>query len=111
LACGGEVLFPVDDVGGEAVTEEVPSSPVAPIEALRIDAVQPVESRGEVLAERREHQVVVVRHQAEGLGSPDVPLRGFTQELEKASAVPVVAEDRAAVDAPGRNVEVAVRQV
>jgi hypothetical protein len=111
LARGGEVFFSVDYVGGVAITEKVSSSPVAEVEALRIDAVQPVESRGEILAERREHEVVVIRHQAEGLGSPDVALHGVAQELEKAAAVPVVAEDRAAVDAPGRNVEVAVRQI
>jgi hypothetical protein len=71
---------------------------VAPVERLRVDAVQDLHSGGELLASGLDHEVVVVAHQAERVAAPGETHRDAREHREKDAAVVVVAEDR---DLPG----------
>lgn len=54
-----EVVVVLDQVGGEAVAEEVAAAGVAAVEALRVDPVQSLETGGEAGAGGAEDEVVV----------------------------------------------------
>ena len=106
-----QVLVAVDDAGREAVAEEVAGAAVLPVEALRVDAVEPAEAVGELAARAGEDEVVVARHQAIRMDVPVLGADDLGEEGQEAAAVVVVAEDRAAVDAPDRDVVDAVGEV
>src|SRR6266851_2646608 len=63
-------------------------TPVPAVEALGVVTVEELHAVGEILACRVEHEVVVVRHQAEGLTCPFVLV---DDECEEAEEVPPVA--------------------
>jgi hypothetical protein len=71
---------------------------------LCVDAVEALEPVGELLAQRLDHEVVVVRHQAERVDEPLVPDDDIRQEPEKEAAVGVVEEDRGSRHAAGTDV-------
>jgi hypothetical protein len=105
-----EVLLRLDDSRREAVAEEVPPAPVAAVEALRVDAVEPLHPDRKVLARGLEHQVVVVVEQAERLQAPARPDGDACEQAEELATVLVAHDDRALLDAPRADVEVAVRE-
>jgi hypothetical protein len=88
-----------DDPRGEALAEEVAPAPVAPVVALSVRAVQALEPVGEPPELGRDDQVVVVRHQAEGVDAPVVALDLAREEGEEEAVVVSVAEGRRARDA------------
>jgi hypothetical protein len=94
-----EVLVGGHDAGGEAVAPEVTPPPVPAVEALGVEAVEPPVAVGEVLPRRAEHEVDVVRHQAERDHVPAVGLDHLAEEAQEAAVVVVVPEDEPTVDA------------
>lgn len=71
---------------------------VALVEELRVAAVQPLDSIGQVDALRVEDEVVVGRHQAERVDRPAEALDTEAHMGQEHSAIDVVPRDRAAVD-------------
>jgi hypothetical protein len=74
------VLVVFDDPGREALAEEVAPALVAAVKGLRVGAVQAAHAVGEAPELGLDDQVVVVRHQAEGLDPPVVPLDRLGEE-------------------------------
>jgi hypothetical protein len=93
------VLIIADDARVEAILEEMPTTVVALVEALRVAEVQKVHAAGEVLELGEDDDVEVVRHLAGGEDVPAPPQRGEALELGEALVVGVVAVDLLAVDA------------
>jgi hypothetical protein len=93
------VLVVADDAGVEAILEEMPTTVVALVEALRVAEVQKVHAAGEVLELGEDDDVEVIRHLAGGEDVPAPPQRGEPLELGEALVVGVVAVDLLAVDA------------
>jgi hypothetical protein len=81
----GEVVVVFYDPGREALAEEMAPALVAAVEGLRVDAVEAVHAVGEAPELRLDDQVVVVRHQAEAVDPPVVPLDGLGEEGEEES--------------------------
>jgi hypothetical protein len=79
----GEVVVVLDDPGGEARAEEVAPALVAAVEGLRVDAVEAAHAVGEAPELGLDDQVVVVRHQAEGVDAPVVALDGLGEQGEE----------------------------
>jgi hypothetical protein len=79
----GEVVVVFYDPGGEALAEEVAPALVAAVERLRVDAVEAAHAVGEAPELGLDDQVVVVRHQAEGVDAPVVPLDGLGEQGEE----------------------------
>jgi len=77
------VVLVLDDPAGEALAEEVAPALVAAVERLRVDAVEAVHAVGEAPELGLDDQVVVVRHQAEGVDAPVVPLDGLSEQREE----------------------------
>jgi hypothetical protein len=71
---------------------------VACVEPLRVATVQALEAGGQLRDRRFEDEVVVVRHQAEGMEAPVVATDDEAEEPEEEPAVVVVPVDR---DPPG----------
>jgi hypothetical protein len=106
---GDQVLVAVDDARGIPVAEEVPPPFVAPVERQRVDAVEPFHAARHRVHRRREHEVVVRRHQAVRVEVPVEAVDAVPEEGQEAAAVEPVAKDRTVVDAERRHVEDAVR--
>jgi hypothetical protein len=66
---------------------------IAAVELLGVDAVEAMHAVRELLAERLDDEVVVVRHQTESVDEPVVPARDGAEEAEKEAAVVVVEVD------------------
>jgi hypothetical protein len=71
---------------------------VARVEPLRVPAVQPLEACRQLRHGGLEDEVVVVRHQADGVHAPVVLADDDPEEPQKQPAIVVVAVDR---DPPG----------
>jgi len=69
----GQVLVVLDEPRREAVAEEVAPAPVAAVERLRVGSVEALQAVREPPELGLDHEVVVVRHQAEGVDAPIVP--------------------------------------
>src|SRR5436190_6825169 len=83
--------------------------PLVPaVEPLGIDAVEAVAAVGELVAQGFDDEVVVVRHQAEGVNEPVVALHHVCEEPQEEPAVVVAAENRRPVDPTRADVERAV---
>jgi len=106
-----EVPLRGDHPGGEAGAEQVAAATVAQVEALGMAAAQVLDAGGELRLRRLDDRVVVVRHQAEGVDLPAVPVDRLRKQLEEGEAVVVVADDRRPVDTARSDVEEAVRQL
>jgi hypothetical protein len=105
-----QVLLRVDHPGGESGAEEVSRASVALVEAKGVRAVKPLDPGGELRLRRVENEVDVVVHQAERMAPPAVTGNGCGQAAEIREPIQVVADDRRAVDAASRHVEVTVRE-
>jgi hypothetical protein len=104
------VVVVLDDPGREALAEEVPPALVASVVRLRVRAVQALEPVGEPPELGLDDQVVVVRHQAEGVDAPVVALDLAREEREEEAVVVAVAKGGRAGDAPGGDVVDAFRR-
>ena len=78
------------------------------VEGLGIAAVQLVQADRQEVDVGRDDQVVVVRHQAEGVAVPARAVDDLRKEREEEAAVVIVLRDRAARGAAGCDVEDAV---
>jgi hypothetical protein len=105
------VLLVLDRPGGEARAEEVTRAAVADVEPLRMAPAQVLHARAEAGDGGLHDEVVVVRHQAEGVDAPAVAGDGLGKEAEEGAAVVVVPGDVDAADAARGDVEVAVREL
>jgi hypothetical protein len=81
---------------------------VARVESLRVAAVEALESRRELGDGRLDDEVVVVRHQAEGVEPPVVLPHDEAEEAEEDATVVVIPVDRDPSGSAGGDVEVAV---
>jgi hypothetical protein len=81
---------------------------VACIEALGVASVEPLEAGRQLRDRGLDHQVVVVRHEADGMHAPVVLPDHDAEEPEEEAAVVVVAVDRNPSRAARRHVEEAV---
>jgi len=99
LAGGAQVALTLDRPRGEAVGEQVSVAPVALVERLRVTALQTLDATRELRPGAVEDEVVVRRHEGEGVERPAVALGARPQVGQERAAVGVVAEDRAAVHA------------
>jgi hypothetical protein len=88
----------------------VAAAVVALVEGGCVLAVEEFHAGGELGDGCFDDQVVVIVHQAEGVHGPAVDADAEGEQGEKGEPVDVVAEDRAAVDAAGGDVEEAVRE-
>jgi hypothetical protein len=79
----GEVVVVLDDPGGKALAEQVAPALVAPVEGLRVDAVEAAHAVGETPEFGLDDQVVVVRHHAEAVDAPVVLLDGLREQGEE----------------------------
>jgi len=77
------VVLVFDNPGREALAEEVAPALVAAVEGLGVDAVEAAHAVGEATELGFDDQVVVVRHQAEGVHAPVVPLHFLGKEGEE----------------------------
>jgi hypothetical protein len=105
-----QVALALDRPRREPVREQMPETSVPLVERLRVAALEALDAAREVGPGAAEDEVVVRRHQAEGVERPAVALRAGVDVGQERAPVVVVAEDRAAVHAPGHHVEVAVRK-
>jgi hypothetical protein len=105
---GGEVVVGGDDAAREAVAPEMARTGVLAVEALGVDAVETPEAVGQRLPGAGEDDMDMVRHEAERDHVPALRGRDVSEEGQEAAVVGVVAEDGAAVDAPGGDVVDAV---
>ena len=104
-ACRVKVALGLDHAGCEAVCDEVSETAMSLVEALRVDAVQPLHPAGEVGAARFEHEVEVRGHQADRVDLPVVAGDAEFEECEEEAAVFVITEERDTAGATGDDVE------
>jgi hypothetical protein len=105
------VILVLDDVGGEAVAEQVALAFSMAVEALGVDAVEPLHPVGETLAGGFEDQVVVRSQEAEGVAAPAVAVDRARQEFHEVATIDVVEEGVLFRDGVGRDVEEPVGEV
>ncbi len=106
----GEVALSFDDSRRESAREEMAEAAVSLVEALSVTPVQALEAAGEIAPGGVQHEVVVRRHETEGVDCPAVGFDVGVEVREKCAPVVVILEDRAPVDSPRDDVEVAVRK-
>ena len=104
------MLVRVEHAGVEAGAEEVAEALVTAVEALGVDAVEPLHAGGEVGAGGVDDEVVVRVHEAEGVAAPAVALDRLGQQLEEEHAVVVVLEQELGEHRVGGDVEEPVGQ-
>jgi hypothetical protein len=94
------VVVVADHVGREPIPEEVPVALVAPVEVVRITAVEAVHRERQVGVRAAEQQVVVGAHQAV-TQARDVELaERALQEPQEDAPVALVRKERALCDRP-----------
>src|SRR6266511_5441373 len=79
----GELVLVLDRTAPEPLAEEMAPAPVTRVEALRVAAVQPLESGGQLGDGRLDDEVIVVRHQAERVHSPVVLAHRCCEQAEE----------------------------
>jgi hypothetical protein len=84
---------------------------VTDVEPLRMAPAQVLDAGAEAGDGGLHDEVVVVRHQTEGVDAPAVAGDGLGKEAEEGAAIVVVAGDVDAVDAARGDVEVAVGEL
>jgi hypothetical protein len=107
---GYQVAVGFDDPRREAVAEEVAPALVAAVERLGVGAVQALEAVGEAPELGLDDEVVVVRHQREGVDVPAVPLDLAREEAQEEAVVVGVAEGGGARNASRAHVVDALRR-
>jgi len=95
----------------EPALEEMPATPVATVEDLRVAAVEALHPGGKPLRRGRDDDVVVRVHQAVRVDIPAELLGDRLQQIEEVEPIDVLAEDRRRTDAVRRDVEDTVREV
>jgi len=103
------VLFVVDHPGPEALLEEVALPAVPAVEPLRVQAVQAVHHRRQLLARSLDDEVVVRAHQAPREQADAEQPGGLLEKAEERLPVDVVCEDEDAAGSSRARVEEAVR--
>ena len=103
-------LFLVERSAPKSVTEDVSPAAILAVEPLGVVAVQKLHAVGEILAGRVEHQVVVVRHQAERVAGPLELVDGKGEEAEEVTPVVGVVVDRHLCHPTGRDVKETIRK-
>jgi hypothetical protein len=98
-ARSAQVALSLDHPRGEAVGEEVPEPLVALVERLRVAALQALEPARELRAGAVDDEVVVRRHETQGVNRPPVALGARAHVREEGAPIVVVSKDRAPVDA------------
>jgi hypothetical protein len=87
------VLLVLDHPRREALLEEMALAPVSAVEALRVDADQPVHRGGELpLGALRDHVEVRTHHAPRVQADTEQP-RGLLEQVDERCAVDVVEED------------------
>jgi hypothetical protein len=104
------VLVVLDHPGGEAFAPEVSPALVPAVEGLGVDAVDVLEAVREAPELGLDDQVVVVRHQAEGVDPPLLPLDGAREQAQEEAVLVGCAEDGGARNASRRHVVDAFRR-
>jgi hypothetical protein len=104
LAGSRVVVLVFDGERREAFAEQVAPALVAAVERLGVDAVQALHAGREPFEIGLDDQVVVVRHQAEGVDPPLVALDHLGEEAEEEAVLVVVLEDSVARHATRRDV-------
>jgi hypothetical protein len=87
------VLLVPDHPGAEALLVQVALAAVSAVEALRVDAEQPVHRGRDLRARRFEDQVEVAAEQTPGVDAQAKALLGDAEQAGEARAIAVVAED------------------
>ena len=87
--------FPFNKDPLKPALEEMSHSVVPDIEFLRIDLIEPFHAAGESRDRSLDEQVVVIRHQDEGVKDPLVKADDFTEEVEKEQPVSIGPVDHA----------------
>jgi len=98
MARGLEVFVAVDHAGVEAPLEEVADAVVAAVEALRMEAVESLHSRGEGGLCRLDHEVKVVVEQDPRVQHPVEAALDVLQGLLPPATIDVVEHDRPLLD-------------
>jgi hypothetical protein len=97
------VLVGVDDPRVESPLEEVPDADVPPVEALCVEAVQPLHADRQLGLRRLDEQVKVVVEERPRVQPPGMSPDDVLQAAYPPMAVGVVLDDRALLDAAGRH--------
>jgi len=92
----------------EAVSPEVSAPSILGVEPLGVAPVHPVQRAREEVARALDDEVVVVRHQAEGVDVQPESVDGSPDLCEELSAVVAVEIDLSPLDAPRRRMPDAV---
>ena len=108
LADRRKLLLVHDRSAPEALAEEMAPAAVTGVEALRVAAVQALETCGELGHCRLEDEVVVVRHQAERVEGPIMLPHDRAEQSQEDAAIVVVSVNRDLPGSPCSHVEVAV---
>jgi hypothetical protein len=93
-------MLVLDDGRPEAISEKMTFSAMAPVEALCVEAVEPVKPKRELLPSGADEQVVVVRHQAPRVELPFESNARCVQEIDEEQSVVVIAIDGLVADSP-----------
>ena len=104
----GEVALGFDAPRGESVCKEVAEAAMSFVEPLSVASIQALEAAGEIASSGVEYEVVVRRHETEGVDGPAVGLHARAHERKELAPVVIVPEDRAVADPPRDYVEIAV---
>jgi hypothetical protein len=102
------VILVQDDPGVKAVAEEMSGSPMPPVEQLRVDTVEPLNSGRKGAPFALEDEVVVRSHEAVGVTAPPAARHDVAQEPQERESVHVVPKDPFAGDTARGDVEEAV---
>ncbi len=92
----------------EAVSPEVPAPAVSRVERLGVEPVHSVQRAREQLARAVDHEVIVVRHQAQGVDVELESVDGPPELSEELSPVVAVEVDLSPLDTARRRVPDAV---
>jgi hypothetical protein len=100
-----EIRIVLDRPKGEALLEQVPTSLVPAIEALRVAPVQMMHPAREIVQFALDNNVEVIRHEAIRVERPRKALDGSLEERDPGDAIGVVTGDRHPIDAARVRVE------
>jgi hypothetical protein len=109
------MFLALDHARREPILEEVAAACIAPVEAHRVHAVEPLHPARELGLPRLDQQVEVVVEQVPGVHAPAEAPLDVEEELEPGLAVAIVEHDRPLLDAtadhvvPGRARQLAAR--
>ena len=84
----------LDKNGFEPSLEQVPGSPVPPVEGLGIDAVELPHADGEIAIRSLDEKMVMVIHEAVGRADPVIAFVDMGKGLEECLPIGIVLEDR-----------------